>query len=171
MISCSVSVNPMEILTGDAAPKKVPARRMPFAVREEVARQLCTMQATGVIQPSNSPCASPIVMVHKQDGTHHFCIDYRELNSVIKADTYPLPRMDDLLDQVGDSKFFSTLDLAAGYWKIRVDPGSREKTAFVTPQGWYEFHGMPFRLTNAPSVFQRLIYREDPEWVEPKEGP
>ncbi len=147
----------MEILTGDATPRKVPARKMPFAVRQEVARQLRSMQDAGVIQPSCSPWASPVVMVRKKDGTHRFCVDYRELNSVTKADTFPLPQIDDLLDQIRDSRFFSTLDLAASYWQIRVEPGSREKTAFVTPQGLYEFRVMPFGLTNAPSVFQRLM--------------
>ena len=84
---------------------------------------------------------------------------YRHLNAITKADTYPLPRIDDLLDQLGCCKFFSTLDLASGYWQIRVDPESQEKTAFVTPQGWYEFKVMPFGLTNAPAVFQRLMQR------------
>ena len=91
------------------------------------------MQATGVIQPSRSPLSSPVVMACKKDGSHRFCVDYRALNSVNKADTFPLPRVDDLLDQLGESWFFSTLDFASGYWEIRVSPGSREKTAFVVP--------------------------------------
>ena len=102
----------MEIHTGDAAPRRVPARRMPFAVRQEVSRQLWSMQDLGVVQPSNSPWASPVMMVRKKDGTHRFCIDYRGLNAVRKADTFPLPRIDDHLDQLGES----TLDLASGYW-------------------------------------------------------
>ena len=110
---------------------------MPFA---EVARQLDHMQAAGVIQPSAIPWSSPVVMVRKKDGTHRFCIDYRQLNAVTKADTHPLPRIDDLLDQLGQCRFFSKLDLAAGYWQIRVSDTSREKTAFVTPHGLYEFH-------------------------------
>lgn len=146
-----------EIDTGDAAPKKLPVRRMPLTIRQEVARQLKMMQETGVIQPSNSPWASPVVLVRKKDGTHRFCVDYRELNSVTRADTFPLPRIDDLLDQLGKSAYFSTLDLATGYWQIRVHPNSQEKTAFVTPQGLYEFRVMPFGLTNAPAVFQRLM--------------
>ena len=132
---------------------------MPLAVRQEVSRQLQKMQDEGIIQPSNSPWASPIVMVRKRDGSHRFCVDYRELNSVTKLDTYPLPRVDDLLDQLGESRFFSTLDLASGYWQIRVAPGSREKTAFVVPNGFYEFRVMPFGLSNAPAVFQRLMQR------------
>ena len=76
-----------------------------------------------------------------------------------KADTYLLLRIDDLLDQLGRCHFFSTLDLASGYWQIRVSPASREKTVFVIPQGLYEFLVMPFGLTNVPAVFQRLMQR------------
>ena len=147
----------MEIDTGDAHPRRCAPRRVPFALREEMARQIDHMQAADVIQPSASPWASPVVMVRKKDGTHRFCIDYRELSAVTKADTYPLPRIDDLLDQLGQCHYFSTLDLASGYWQIRMSPTSREKTAFVTPQGLYEFCVMPFGLTNAPAVFQRLM--------------
>ena len=141
-----------QIDTGDTTPKKQPARRTPFAVRQEVARQLKKMQKSGVIQPSSSPLASPVVLVKKKDGFHRFCVDYRELNSVTKADTFPLPCIDDLLDQLGKSKFFSTLDLASGNWQIQVHPDSQEKTAFVTPQGLYEFRVMPFGLTYAPAA-------------------
>ena len=160
----------MTIETGDAEPRKCAPRRMPFAVREEVARQLDRMQAAGVIQPSASPWASPVVMVRKKDGTHRFCIDYRQLNAVTKADTYPLPRIDDLLHQLGRCRFFSMLDLASGYWQIRVSPASHEKTAFVTPQGLYEFLVMPFGLTNAPAVFQRLMQRLH-MGLNPESGP
>ena len=135
----------------------MPARRMPFAVRQEVARQLKNMQQAGVIQPSSSPWASPVVMVGKKDGTHRFRIDYRDLHAVTVPETFPLPRIDDLLDQLGQSRFFSMLDLASGYWQIRVHPDSREKTVFVTPQGLFEFRVMPFGLMNAPFVFQRLM--------------
>ena len=132
---------------------------MAFTVREEVARQLKKMQEARVIQPSSSPWASPVVMVRKKDGSHRFCVDYHHLNSLTKSDTYPLPRIDDLLDQLGQCKYFSTLDLASGYWQIRVARESREKTTFVTPQGLFEFLVMPFGLTNAPAAFQRLMQR------------
>ncbi len=105
-----------QIDTGDAPPKRQPLRRNPFAVRQEVARQLKKMQEMRVIQPSRSPWSRPIVLVRKKNGTLRFCVDYRHLNSVTKVETFPMPRIDDLLDQLGRSKYFSTLDLAAGYW-------------------------------------------------------
>lgn len=117
------------------------------------------MQDSGVFQPSHSPWASPVVLVRKKDGSHRFCVDYREVNSVTKRDQFPLPRVDDLLDQLGETRYFSMLDLASGYWQIKVHPKSRAKTAFVTHQGLHEFLVMPFGLTNAPSVFQRLMQR------------
>ena len=149
----------MEIDTGDAHPRRCSPRRVPFALRAEMARQIDQMQTVGVVQPSASPWASPVVMVQKRDGTHRFCIDYWRLNAVTKADTYPLLRIDDLLDQLGQCHYFSTLDLASGYWQIRMSPTSREETAFVSPQGLYEFCVMPFGLTNVPAVFQRLMQR------------
>ena len=143
--------------TGDAAPVRQRVRRMPFALRREVSNQLQKMQESGVIQPSSSPWASPVVLVRKKDGSHRFCVDYRRLNSMTKLDSYPLPRIDDLLDQLGRSQYFTTLDLAAGYWQIKVHQDSIPKTVFITPQGLYEFQVMPFGLTNAPSAFQRLM--------------
>ena len=128
-----------KIDTGDAIPKKQPVRRVPFAVRNEVQHQLKLMEEMGVVQPSISPWASPIVLVRKKDGTLRFCVDYRALNSVTKKDTFPFPRIDDLLDQLGQSCYFSTLDLASGYWQIEVHPDSQEKTVFITHSGLYEF--------------------------------
>ena len=146
-----------EINTGDAPPKKQPTRYIPHAARQEVARLLKEMQEANVIKPSMSPWASPVVLVQKKDGTLRFCIDYRKLNELTKADTFPLPKIDDLLDQLGKSKYFSTLDLKSGYWQIKVHPASQEKTAFTMHQGLFEFRVMPFRLMNAPAAFQRLM--------------
>ena len=105
-----------KIDTGDAPPKKQAARRIPFAARQEIAKQLEEMQKNNVIKPSESPWASPVVLVRKRDGTLRFCVDYRALNSVTKPDVFPLPRIHDLLDQLGKSRYFTTLDLKSGYW-------------------------------------------------------
>ena len=88
-----------------------------------------------------------------------FCIDYQNVNSVTKLDKFPLPRIDDLLDQLGQSQYFTTLDLAAGYWQVKVSDKSKENTAFITHQGFFQFRVMPFGLTNAPAVFQRLMQK------------
>ena len=118
----------MTIDKGEAQPKQVPPHRTPLAVRHEIATQLKRMQDQGVIQPSCSPWASPVVLVRKKDGTMRFCIDYRQLNKVTKPDVYPLPRISDLLDRLGKAQFFSTLDLAAGYWQVQMHPDSQQKT-------------------------------------------
>ena len=148
-----------EIDTNDETPKKQSVRRTPFAARQEIANQLERMQRSGVITPSKSPWSSPVVLVRKRDGTLRFCVDYRVLNSVTKPDLFPLPRINDLLDQLGKSKCFTTLDLASGYWQIKVHENSQEKTAFITHQGLYEFRVMLFGVMNAPAVFQHLMQR------------
>ena len=101
------------------------------------------MESTGVIRPSSSAWDSPIVLVKKKDGGMRFCVDYHQLNSVIKKVTYPLPHIDDLLDQLGKARFFSTLDLATGYWQIQMAPEAQEKMAFVTRRGLYELPLLP----------------------------
>lgn len=106
----------MQINTGDSRPRSQPVHRMPLAAHQEVARQLRKMQDSGVIRPSNSPWDSPVVLVRK---SLRLCIDYRDLNSVTKVDTFP--RIDDLLDQLGKSKYFYTLDSASGYWQVHPD--------------------------------------------------
>ena len=115
------------------------------------------MLAQGVIQNSNSPWASPVVLIKQKDGSHRFCVDYRRLNGLTKMDVFPLPCVDDTLDILSQTQYFSMLDLAAGYWQVRMDGDSQEKTAFSTCSGHYEFHVMPFGLCNGPSTFQRLM--------------
>ena len=100
---------------------------------------------------------SPIVLVQKKDGSTRFCVDYWRLNSVTKKDAFPLSRVHDSLDALGESELFSTHDLASGYWQVELDPADREKTTFTTHQGLYEFTVMPFGLCNAPGTFQLLM--------------
>ena len=115
------------------------------------------MLATGVIEASESPWSSPVVLVTKKEGLVRFCIDYRKLNDITIKDSYPLPRIDDCLDSLRGSQWFSTLDLASGYWQMEMHPDDKEKTAFACQSGLFQFNVMPFGLTNAPSSFEQLM--------------
>lgn len=101
--------------------------------------------------------ASPVVLYTKKGGSVRFCIDYRRLNSVTHKDSYPLPRIDDSLDVIRGSKWFSTVDLQSGFWQVQMNNSDAEKTAFVTNGGLYQFRVMPSGLCNAPATFQRLM--------------
>ncbi len=98
-----------------------------------------------------------MVLALKKDGSWRFCIDYRKLNQVTKKDVYPLPRIDGLLDKLQGKQFYSTFDLASGYWQVEIDEADKERTAFICASGLYEWNRMPFGLTNAPATFQRLM--------------
>ena len=114
---------------------------------------LTEMQAKDVIQPSQSPWASPVVLVQKKDGSARFCIDYRKLNSVTQKDAHPIPRIGDTLDTLAGSQWFSTLDMVSGYWQVEVGVEDREKTAFCTPNGLFEFKVISMQKRVVPSFF------------------
>eukprot|EP00731_Ephydatia_muelleri_P039226 Em1238g1a len=122
--------------TGNAQPVHLPPRRIPHARREELKEMLRDMLEKNAIEHSDSPWSSPIVLVKKKDGTTRFCVDYRKVNEVTRKDAYPLPRVDDTLDTLAGSKFFSTLDLTTGYWQVEVAPEDQPKTAFTTPEDY-----------------------------------
>ncbi|UYV73254.1 hypothetical protein LAZ67_10002363, partial [Cordylochernes scorpioides] len=145
------------ISTGDHLPTKQRPYRVAPAERQIIQEEVNKMEEIGIIQPSASPWASPVVLVRKKDGSWRFCVDYRRLNKITKKDVYPLPRIDDTLDCLQGARFYSSMDLQSGYWQIDVEEADREKTAFITPDGLYEFKVMPFGLCNAPATFERMM--------------
>ena len=154
---CRTSLAKRKINTGVQTPIKQQPRRLPFRMQDEVKEHVSDMLQRGIIKPSHSPWSSAIVLVRKKDGSTRFCVDYRRLNSVTTKDAYPLPRIDESLNQLRGCKWFCTLDLNAGYWQVELDPDDKDKTAFVTREGLYEFNVMPFGLCNAPATFERLM--------------
>lgn len=145
------------INTGTAYPIRQPCRRLPIGKREAEREEVEKMLERGVIEPSCSPWCSNVVLVRKKDNTYRFCVDYRSLNEVTVRDAYPLPRIDECLDSLSGMKWFSCLDLNSGFWQIGMAPEDKEKTAFATSLGLYQFTVMPFGLTNSPSTFERLM--------------
>lgn len=131
--------------------------RVSLSERKAIEAHVAEMLSKDVIRPSSSPWSSPVILVKKRDGTMRFCVDYRRLNKLTTKDVYPMPRIDDALDTLAGSSFFSSLDMRSGYWQIPVAEHDKPKTAFATPDGLYEFNVMPFGLCNAPATFERMI--------------
>ncbi|GFX47953.1 transposon Tf2-11 polyprotein [Trichonephila clavipes] len=147
------------INTRDHLPVAVLPYRMNPSKKEILKREIDKLLAEGIIEECESPYASPVVLIPKPNGTFRLCIDYRKLNEITVANTYPLPRMDGLLHQTKLIPFMSTLDLRAGYHQVKVHVEDQDKTAFVCPFGTYRYLRMPYGLRNAPATFQRLMNR------------
>lgn len=146
-----------KINTGDTPPIKQAPRRLPLSKKEIMKTEIDRMLKQGIIEPSQSPWSSPIVLVTKKDGSTRFCVDYRKLNNVTYKDSYPLPKIDESLDALRGSKWFSTLDLQSGYFQVEMDPQDAEKTAFTTTCGLFQFKVLSFGLCNAPATFERMM--------------
>ncbi|KAF5798016.1 putative nucleotidyltransferase, Ribonuclease H [Helianthus annuus] len=148
----------IHLLPGTAPIAKAPYRLAP-AEMQELKKQLDELLEKGFIQPSSSPWGAPILFVKKKDGSMRMCIDYRELNKVTIKNRYPLPRIDDLFDQLQGARFFSKIDLRSGYHQLKVQEEDIPKTAFRTRYSHYEFTVMPFGLTNVPAAFMDMMNR------------
>jgi hypothetical protein len=146
----------IDLIPGTAPIAKRPYRMAPTELAE-LKLQIAELQQKGYIRPNSSPWGAPIIFVTKKDGSMRMCIDYRSLNEVTIKNKYPLPRIDDLFDQLQGAKYFSKIDLRSGYHQLRIKEADIQKTAFVTRYGQYEFTLMPFGLTNAPAFFMNLM--------------
>ncbi|GJS96506.1 putative reverse transcriptase domain-containing protein, partial [Tanacetum coccineum] len=144
-------------------PGAAPVARAPYRLTpsemQELSNQLQELADRGFIRPSTSPWGAPVLFVKKKDGSFRMCIYYRELNKLTVKNRYPLPRIDDLFDQLQSLSTYSKIDLRSGYHQLRVRDEDIPKTAFRTRYGHYEFQVMPFGLTNAPDVFMDLMNR------------
>ncbi|GJR30502.1 putative reverse transcriptase domain-containing protein [Tanacetum coccineum] len=155
--TCQVEFH-IELIPGAAPVARAPYRLAPVEIKE-LAEQLKELSDKGFIRPSSTPWGAPILFIKKKDGSFRMCIDYRELNKLTVKNCYPLPRIDDLFDQLQGSNIYSKIDLRSGYHQLRVREEDIPKTAFRTRYGHYEFRVMPFGLTNAPAVFMDLMNR------------
>ncbi|GJX15862.1 putative reverse transcriptase domain-containing protein [Tanacetum coccineum] len=146
----------IDLILGVAPVARAPYR-LALSEMQELSDQLQELADRGFIRPSTSPWGAPVLFVKKKDGSFRMCIDYRELNKLTVKNRYPLPRIDDLFDQLQGSSVYSKIDLRSGYHQLRVRDEDIPKTAFRTRYGHYEFQVMPFGLTNAPAVFMDLM--------------
>jgi len=153
LISHTISVHP------GTRRIKLPPYRVNPTKAEAIKTELDNMLELGVIKPSNSPWAAPVVLIPKPDNIIRSCTDYRRLNAVTVPDVFPMPQIDDLIDKVANAKFLTKIDLAKGYWQVPLDDAAVPIPAFVTSFGQFQWKYMPFGLRNAPGTFESLVNR------------
>ena len=153
--NCSLLAH--DIDTGDSRPIKQSPRRPPLSAGDAETQIIDDMLAAGVIEPSTSEWASPVCLVKKPDGSYRFCIDYRRVNAVSRKDAFPAPEVQDAIDSLRGSRWFATLDLLNGYWQLGMTDRAKERSAFCTRRGLFQFRRLPFGLSGAPATFCRLM--------------
>jgi len=146
-----------QIDTGDTRPIRQTLRKQPFHLLDKIDEHVKEMIKAGVVEPSNSPWTSNLVVVKKKDGSFRYCVDYRKINSVTRRDTYPLPRIDACLDALSGAKLFSAFDLRSSYHQVPMHENDADKMTFIVRTGTYRFKRVPFGLCNAGSTFQRVM--------------
>ena len=152
--------------TAGANPVREAPRRLPYALRKQLEEGLDKLLRINCVEAANSPYASSIVLVKKKDGSLRLCVDYRSINKDTIPDWYPLPRLDELIDAIGNqkAKYFPTLDLMCGYHQVKMEEKSKAMTAFICDRGLIQYCRMLFSLTNAPATFQRLMEKLFAGW-------
>ena len=150
VITCDIKLTTDQPIRSRAYP-------VPYSVRQIIKDEVTSMLSLGVIERSESPYASPIVLVKKKDSSIRFCVDFRKLNRVTIFDPEPMPNAEDLFALLNKARYLSKIDLSKGYWQVPMSPGSVEKTSFLTPDGQYAFLYMPFGLVNSSQVFTRMM--------------
>ncbi|GFU68574.1 hypothetical protein TNCV_3623951 [Trichonephila clavipes] len=148
----------MRIILKDDIPVYQSARRLAFCDNQDVNKQIDEWLEQGIVRPSSSEYASPIVLVKKKDGTTRLCVDYKKLNRKLVKDRFPLPLIEDVLDKLQEAKVYTTLDLKNGFFHVDVNEDCKHLTSFVVLDGQFEFDKVPFGLSTSPSVFQRYVY-------------
>ena len=146
-----------DVDVGDSAPIKQHPYRVSPMKKELLDKEVQYMLKNDIIEESQSNWSSPCILVPKHDGGFRFCTDFRKVNDKTKSDSFPIPRIADCIDQIGNAKFVSTFDMLKGYWQVPLTQRAREISAFVTPSGLYQYKVMPFGMKNAPATFQRMV--------------
>ena len=151
-----------DVDVGDSAPgDSAPIKQHPYRVspmkKELLDKEVQYMLKNDIIEESQSNWSSPCILVEKHDGRFRFCTDFRNVNDKTKSGSFPIPRIAECIDQIGNAKFVSTFDMLKGYWQVPLTQRAREISVFVTPRGLYQYKVMPFGMKNAPATFQRMV--------------